>query len=155
MDRHASSRQIEPGRLGRRPPDPARIAQANRRSLVDPPAIGITVDARARQVACPCEAAMLGDRGAMVVEHWRHPRSSDAAIVAKMAKEIGVSVEGGPADVASGIRRALELASDGDLVVGTGTLSVAAEIIEEQRGIEPEVYPYMKRPASPAPRAIG
>ena len=44
-------------------------------------------------------------------------------------------------------RRALELAGDGDLVLGTGSLSVAAEVIEEMRGIEPELYPYIKRPA--------
>ena len=85
----------------------------------------------------------------------RHPRSSDAELVAEVAREIGLSVEDVPPEVGSGVRRSLELAAEGDLVVGTGSLSVAAEVIEEHRGIEPEVYPYMKRPAGPGPRTIG
>ncbi len=67
--------------------------------------------------------------------------------MAAIAAELGLSVEGETASVAHGTRRALELAEDGDLVLATGSLSVAAEVIEEIRGIEPELYPYIKRPA--------
>lgn len=79
----------------------------------------------------------------------RHPRSAPGALMAAVASDLGLSVEGETASVAHGTRRALELAGDGDLVLGTGSLSVAAEVIEEMRGIEPELYPYIKRPADP------
>ena len=69
--------------------------------------------------------------------------------MAAVASDLGQSVEGETASVAHGTRRALELAGDGDLVLGAGSLSVAAEVIEEIRGIEPELYPYIKRPADP------
>ena len=45
-------------------------------------------------------------------------------------------------------RRALELAGEGDLVLGTGSLTVAAEVIEELEGVEPELYPYLDRTAA-------
>ncbi len=79
----------------------------------------------------------------------RHPRSAPSALMAAVASDLGLSVEGETASVAHGTRRALELAGDGDLFLGTGSLSVAAEVIEEIRGIEPELYPYIKRPADP------
>ena len=42
--------------------------------------------------------------------------------------------------------RALDLTGEGDMVLGTGSLSVAAEVIEEFRGISPELHPYITRP---------
>ena len=51
-------------------------------------------------------------------------------------------------DVDEGTRRALEMARDGDLVLGTGSLTVAAEIIEHVRDIPPELYPTIKLPPS-------
>ena len=52
-------------------------------------------------------------------------------------------------DIGEATRKALGMARTGDLVLGTGSLSVAAEVIEELRGIEPELYPYIKRPSDP------
>ena len=102
---------------------------------------------------------MLGELAALsptiIPVRSRHPRSADAELMAEVAAEVGVSVEGDAGSVAGGVRRALELAAERDLVLGTGSLSVAAEVIEEQRGIEPELYPYMKGPAGPGPRAVG
>ena len=49
-------------------------------------------------------------------------------------------------NVGEAARRALEMASEKDLVLGTGSLSVAAEITEEVQGIPPELYPYMSMP---------
>ena len=56
-------------------------------------------------------------------------------------------------DVGEATRRALEIAQVGDLVLGTGSLSVAAEVIEEIKGIEPELYPYIT-PPSPETRTV-
>ena len=52
-------------------------------------------------------------------------------------------------NVGEATRKALEMAKEGDLVLGTGSLSVAAEVIEELRGVTPELYPYIKPPADP------
>ena len=56
--------------------------------------------------------------------------------------------------IASGTREALEearvLAGDGDLIIGSGSLFVAAEIIEIEHGIEPELYPDIKLPPRPS-----
>ncbi|MCH8185890.1 MAG: bifunctional folylpolyglutamate synthase/dihydrofolate synthase [Chloroflexi bacterium] len=91
------------------------------------------------------ELAALGPT--IIPVRSRHPRSAPSALMAAVASDLGLRVVGETASVAHGTRRALELAGDGDLVLGTGSLSVAAEVIEEIRGIEPELYPYIKRPA--------
>ncbi len=39
------------------------------------------------------------------------------------------------------LAKALELAGDGDLILATGSLFVAAEVREAMLGIEPEIYP--------------
>ena len=39
----------------------------------------------------------------------------------------------------------MALAGEGDLVLGTGSLFVAAEVIEELEGITPELYPEFER----------
>ena len=58
-------------------------------------------------------------------------------------------------NVEEGIRRALEMAADGDLILGTGSLTVAAEVIEEMRGIAPELYPSIRLPSNPgAPTVV-
>jgi dihydrofolate synthase/folylpolyglutamate synthase len=102
---------------------------------------------------------MLGELAALsptvIPVRSRHPKSADADVMAEEAAEVGVSLEGRVGSVAEGLKRALELAAEGDLVLATGSLSVAAEVIEEQRGIEPELYPYMKGPAVPGPSTAG
>jgi folylpolyglutamate synthase/dihydropteroate synthase len=49
--------------------------------------------------------------------------------------------------VADAVRRALDMAGPNDLVLGTGSLSVAAEVIQELEGMVPELYPNLGRPA--------
>jgi len=81
----------------------------------------------------------------------RHPRSGPAEAVATAARDRGLEVSSGPGDVGSAARRAMEMAGEDDLVLATGSLSVAAEVIEELEGIAPEVYPSIK---PPSPRAM-
>lgn len=79
----------------------------------------------------------------------RHPRSAHSGVVAKAASEHGMTVALSTEKVSEGIRKALEMAGERTLVLGTGSLSVAAEIIEEIKGISPELYPNIKPPPSP------
>ena len=74
----------------------------------------------------------------------RHPRAADSDSISRTALEQGLSVVSRFDNVGDATHRALEMAGKGDLVLGTGSLSVAAEVIEEMRGIPPELYPYMK-----------
>jgi dihydrofolate synthase/folylpolyglutamate synthase len=77
----------------------------------------------------------------------RHPRSVPAYDVGEQARALGLRVQVETDDVAFGVRLAVHLAGEDDLVLGTGSLSVAAEVIEEVRGMTPELYPTLKRPA--------
>ena len=83
----------------------------------------------------------------VVAVRSRHPRSAPSRAVAEVATNEGLTVLYESDDVGKASRRALELAGEGDLVLGTGSLSVAAEIIEEMKGIAPELYPYIERPS--------
>ena len=74
----------------------------------------------------------------------RHPRSSAGSEIAGAVTEEGVEVAFQAETVAEALRHAMQAAGPGDLVLGTGSLSVAAEIREELLGIPPELYPNMK-----------
>ncbi len=78
----------------------------------------------------------------------RHPKSGPADVIAAAARERGLAVSSGPEEVGAATRRVLEIASERDLVLGTGSLSVAAEVIEEMQGMSPEIYPNIKMPSS-------
>ena len=45
---------------------------------------------------------------------------------------------------AEALSAARQLAKAGDLIVGTGSLAIAAEIIEIEKGITPEYYPTLR-----------
>jgi dihydrofolate synthase/folylpolyglutamate synthase len=75
----------------------------------------------------------------------RHPRSAPSRAITEVAVEQNLPVVYESDDVGEATRRALLLAGEDDLVLGTGSLSVAAEVTEEVRGIPPELYPYIKQ----------
>lgn len=77
----------------------------------------------------------------------RHPRSAPSAIIAEAVAHQGLPLLLVSEDIAGATRRVLEIAGEGDLVVATGSLSVAAEVIEAVEGIPPELYPNIKRPS--------
>ena len=79
----------------------------------------------------------------------RHPRSAPSSVIADLVSEQGLPVVFESENVGEATRRAVGMASDSDLVLGTGSLSVAAEVIEEIRGIAPELYPEIKLPSAP------
>lgn len=82
----------------------------------------------------------------LVAASSRHPRSAAAAAIAQTAAQIGIDAAFASDDVAQATRYALSIARPNDLVLGTGSLSVAAEITEEIQHIPPETYPYIKPP---------
>ena len=82
----------------------------------------------------------------VLATHSRHPRSASGATVARVAGELGMDVAFTSENVGEATRRALAMATESDLVLGTGSLSVAAEVTEEVQDIPPELYPYMSVP---------
>ena len=77
----------------------------------------------------------------------RHPRALHAEELSEMLKERGAETV-----IAPSPREALELAraeaGPRDLVLATGSLFLAAEVREAALGIEPEIYPSLRRKES-------
>lgn len=82
----------------------------------------------------------------LVAASSRHPRSAASETITQTAAQIGIDAAFASDDVAQATRYALSVARPNDLVLGTGSLSVAAEITEEIQHIPPETYPYIKPP---------
>ena len=80
------------------------------------------------------------DSVVVVAVRTRHPRSIPSIEVAEAVKgrKLGRAVRFDT--VREGLAYAVTTAEEGDLVVGSGSLSVVAEVIEEIEGISPEVY---------------
>ena len=74
------------------------------------------------------------------VTRSRHPRSVPPKALAEEFEGWGLQVIQSES-VGEAVGRAVDLAQPGDLVLGTGSLFVAAEVREKVLGIEPEVYP--------------
>lgn len=70
----------------------------------------------------------------------RHPRFLSSSALAAEFRAQGVSAVQ-TETVAEAVERALSEGGLGDLVLGTGSLFVAAEVRESMLGIEPELYP--------------
>ncbi len=74
----------------------------------------------------------------------RHPKAATVEEIAEAAQVAGVSMALEHGGVGIATRRALSLATNEDAVIGTGSLSVVGEMIEELEGMAPELYPYLK-----------
>jgi len=77
----------------------------------------------------------------VVIVRSRHPRSGPTGPAARAVSELGLDPPSQSDTVSGGFGRAMEIAGTRDLVLCTGSLSVAAEVIEELQGIQPELYP--------------
>jgi dihydrofolate synthase/folylpolyglutamate synthase len=82
----------------------------------------------------------------------RHPRSAAPAALAAEFQALGARAVESPS-VAEALSQALAQAQPGDLVLGTGSLFVAAELREAVLGIPPELYPDLLPPDLRAPQA--
>ena len=76
----------------------------------------------------------------------RHPRSSRADRVAQSITAAGLNLVAQSDTVAGGLRIALETADAGDLILCTGSLALAGEVLEYLEGIEPEIYENLRGP---------
>ncbi|MDE2861659.1 MAG: bifunctional folylpolyglutamate synthase/dihydrofolate synthase [Chloroflexota bacterium] len=83
----------------------------------------------------------------------RHPRSAEPALLAREFERYG-ALSRTAASVADAVDEAVALASEGDVILVTGSLFVAAEAREHALGIEPELYPVFDTLAAPAPRGM-
>ncbi|MEC9438539.1 MAG: cyanophycin synthetase, partial [Chloroflexota bacterium] len=73
----------------------------------------------------------------------RHPRSTSSDLLGEQAQKLGVGLvqhSGVTLTVREGVELALSVAGINDLVLATGSISVAAEVIEWKENIVPEVY---------------
>ncbi|MSQ11255.1 MAG: bifunctional folylpolyglutamate synthase/dihydrofolate synthase [Dehalococcoidia bacterium] len=84
---------------------------------------------------------------AVVATRSRHPRSLEPGAVAGLLRARGLAVTEAP-NVADALRHARASATKADLIVGTGSLFVAAELREAVNGIPPELYPEYSAPQS-------
>ena len=87
----------------------------------------------------------------VIVTRSRHPRAAPTTAVAEAFLSHGTTVaqvEG----VDNAVALALDEAGEGDLILATGSLFVAAEAREVVKGIEPELYPELGQDRSPSPR---
>lgn len=80
----------------------------------------------------------------------RHPKAAAVNSIVTMARERGLSVRQGSGAVGEAVRQAIGEAGERDLVLATGSLSVAAEVIEEVEGVAYETYPTMNMPQAGA-----
>ena len=76
-----------------------------------------------------------------VATRSRHPRSMSPAALAELMGECGIKEVQQVDKVADALELAREQAGPEDLILGTGSLFVAAEVREAVLGIEPELYP--------------
>ena len=90
------------------------------------------------------ELAALGPR--VVITKSRHPKAVEPADFAAALRRDNVPVAAVTGDVASALETAHGMAGPGTLIVATGSLFVAAEVIEHVQGIEPELYPDLRGP---------
>ena len=90
------------------------------------------------------ELAALKPR--VVVTQSRHPKAVEPDDFAAAVRRDNVPVTAVTGNVASGLETAYRLAGPETLIVATGSLFVAAEVIEHVRGIEPELYPDLRVP---------
>ena len=90
------------------------------------------------------ELAALGPR--VVITKSRHPKAVEPADFAAALRRDNVPVAAVTGDVASALETAHGMAGPGSLIVATGSLFVAAEVIEHVQGIEPELYPDLRGP---------
>ena len=85
--------------------------------------------------------AMAPLAGVAIASRSRHPRSMAPGAVAEALATAGITAVHETDSVAGALEVARSVANDDDLILGTGSLFVAAELREAVLGIEPEIYP--------------
>jgi len=84
-----------------------------------------------------------------IVTESRHPKSLTHSELSEALGDSKISVLATTATTQEALDQAKQMANNGDLILGTGSLFVAAEIAELELNIEPELYPDIKLPPRP------
>ena len=87
------------------------------------------------------ELAPITDR--VLACRSRHYRSRDPAEITALFQDRGVPAQG-CAHVAAAVQAAIEQAEPGDLILGTGSIFIVAEMREQVLGIPMELYPLLQ-----------
>ena len=80
----------------------------------------------------------------IVAVRSRHPRALPSDIIANQVKNQGLKVIYQSDNISKGINYALDRTIGRGLILGTGSLFVAAEILEVIEGRQPEIYPELE-----------
>jgi len=64
--------------------------------------------------------------------------------LADVLSESNITISASTSNVSEALKLARKLAKEGDVILATGSLFVAAEVIEIEHDIEPELYPDIK-----------
>ena len=83
----------------------------------------------------------------LVIVQSRHPKAASLREITTLAKRQGLSFGGAYGTVRQGMNRAVSISKKGQVVLATGSISVAAEAREWALGIEPECYPNIRAAA--------
>jgi dihydrofolate synthase/folylpolyglutamate synthase len=86
----------------------------------------------------------------LVAVRSRHPKALDTKVISRAAKSQGIKVCYEEDTVSAGLERAISIGRN-SVILGTGSLSVAAEILEDVYGIVPELYPNIQSVNSAVP----
>ncbi|HIF71805.1 MAG TPA: bifunctional folylpolyglutamate synthase/dihydrofolate synthase [Dehalococcoidia bacterium] len=85
----------------------------------------------------------------IIVTESRHPKSLTNIELSDALGESKIFVSAVTTNTCEALSHAKKLANSNDLILATGSLFVAAEIVEIEHGIEPELYPDIKLPPRP------
>jgi dihydrofolate synthase/folylpolyglutamate synthase len=85
----------------------------------------------------------------IITTQSRHPKSLTDSELSELLGQGKITVDAGTASTQEALEQAKQLAGEDDLILGTGSLFVAAEIIEIEHRLEPELYPDIKLPPRP------
>ena len=86
---------------------------------------------------CPCLKSL---KPILIPVSSRHPKSVSCEVVKETSLCCGIDTIGRYDTVSQGLDYALSIASEKDLVLATGSLSVVAEVSEAINQISPEFY---------------
>ena len=98
--------------------------------------IGTSADKDMSGIAA--ELAPLADT--VIATRSRHPRASDPLSIAGEFSRLGVQAEVAD-DIAQALVKARQKATNRSLICATGSLFLVGEVIENVKGLHPEVYP--------------
>ena len=89
-----------------------------------------------------------------IVTESRHPKSLTNLELSEALGSGKIRVSKVTSNTREALEHAKSLAGKDDLIIATGSLFIAAEVVEIEHGIEPEMYPDIKLPPLPTNRNI-